>query len=164
VRLQLFKAGPKQENARGSCGPLQCISGSVSDEFPHCLRAYRGLAAPWSVAGSPMPPRTNSIHLRQQSPRRKRFKDDFRGAGERRRTRLVNQKRSRWMNQRPAQLVLEFLPSLALRLNWLTHSLAAADTVRTSELPGPFGPTAVRLKRKNPLADETRLDRPSCPQ
>ena len=62
MRLQLFKAGPKQENARGSCGPLQCISGSVSDEFPHCLRAFRGLAAPWSVAASPMPPRTNSSH------------------------------------------------------------------------------------------------------
>jgi hypothetical protein len=52
----------------------------------------------------------------------------------------------------------------AHRLNCFTHSLAAADKVRISELPGPFGPTAVRLKRKNPFADETRLDRPSCPR
>jgi hypothetical protein len=45
-----------------------------------------------------------------------------------------------------------------------TRSWAAADTGRISELPVPFGPRAGRLKRKNPFADETNLDRPSFPQ
>jgi hypothetical protein len=45
-----------------------------------------------------------------------------------------------------------------------TRSWAAADTGRISELPVPFGPMAGRLKRKNPFADETNLDRPSFPQ
>jgi hypothetical protein len=45
-----------------------------------------------------------------------------------------------------------------------TLSWAAADTSRISELSVPFGPMAGRLKRKNPFADETNLDRPSFPQ